>query len=147
MISDAWRYELQNSETTRTIEMIERLRRSVGAVSIAFLRTLPAPIAHSNGFRFRHALQVPNRSHHTRRSFTSALSRKSDGFHLPQGTRKPSAATLEMSNLRGPESCRRRPTAKIAAAVLVATLSAPGGASGQQHAYVPPPPPTNKNQG
>ena len=148
MISDAWRYELQNSETTRTIEMIERRRRSVGAVSIAFLRTLTAPIAHSNGFRFRHALQVSNRSHHTRRSFTSVLSRKSDGCHLPQGTRKPSAATLEMSNLRGPERCRRRPTATIAAAVLLATLlSVPGRASGQQHAYVPPPPPTNKNQG
>jgi Ca-activated chloride channel family protein len=148
MISDAWRYELQNSETTRTIEMTERRRRGVGAVSIAFLRTLTTPIAHSNGFRFRHALQVPNRSHHnTRRSFISVLSRRSDGCHLPQGTRKPSAATLEMSNLRGPESCRRRPTATIAAAVLVATLSAPGRASGQQHAYVPPPPPTNKNQG
>src|ERR1700732_4311136 len=147
MISDAWRYELQNSETTRTIEMTERRLRS-GAVSIAFLRTLKTPIAHSNGFRFRHALQVSNRSHHTRRSFTSVLSRKSDGCHLTQGTRKPSAATLEMSNLRGPERCRRRPTATIAAAVLLATLlSVPGRASGQQHAYVPPPPPTNKNQG
>ena len=53
-----------------------------------------------------------------------------------------------MLDLKSPESWRRRLTAIIAAAVLVAMLlSALGQASGQQHPYGPPPPSITNNHG
>ena len=65
-----------------------------------------------------------------------------------QGTRQPSVATLEMLDLKSPGRWRRRLTAIIAAAVLVAVLlSALGQVSGQQHPYAPPPPSITKNHG
>jgi hypothetical protein len=57
-------------------------------------------------------------------------------------------ATFEMLDLKSPERWRRRLTAIIAAAVLVAMLlSALGQASGQQHPYAPPPPSITNNHG
>lgn len=53
-----------------------------------------------------------------------------------------------MLDLKSPEKWRRRLTAIIAAAVLVAMLlSALGQASGQQHPYGPPPPSITNNRG
>ena len=52
-----------------------------------------------------------------------------------------------MLDLKRPERWRRRLTATIAAAALVAVLSALGQASGQQHPYGPPPPAITHNQG
>ena len=57
-------------------------------------------------------------------------------------------ATFEMLDLKSPGRWRRRLTAIIAAAVLVAMLlSALGQVSGQQHPYAPPPPSITKNHG